>query len=539
MKKSLGLTPDWRMQMKKWKRILFLVITISLAGCKGHVGATNNKNSHNPANSSSVDLEKSREKLTAETDVEKYPKIFVSSESKTFQSEDGKQNLLYLEAERASVNRKAYPKLADGLEQWFDIQYDKLQKQGESYADEAWEMNKAFDSSQNQPMSYFIDQYVRQMRADSKVISLEILYSDYQGGTHGEKRISGLTFDTKTGKEIKQSDFITDWKKFENSAYTYIVRQIEDNYGDSLYPEYKVRIWKEMKKLSWILTDYGLQAVYSENEIAPYETGYIRVDIPYSMLADCANTNYFPEKQAPAIWKLNECCSYQMEFAGSQKAVEFKVQNGKTDAWLKSAELVIDGKSTILYDEKVPMGYYNAECFAVRNKEGEQYFIVELMGEIDSGLTELELYKEENGKLVITDTLKSSLDENTLCADDLECMTTIHVLGSYEVRKSYQISKYDKLVTEESRYRIVNDFNSGFKKKLIISKEFMAVVAGKKTMLKQNEIIYPIAVDDNKFYFLAESGAEGYLRYEQEKNHMQTVNGVNATKLFEGIQYDN
>lgn len=214
------------------------------------------------------------------------PKISIEKDSKVYRTKDGKTAFCYYNVERATVDESAYPELAKALTAWFDSNKEMLERKGGTIPDEA----KNADD-----ITCYVQQSISTKRVDEKVISLDLKQYEFYGGTHGESIIYGLTFDTRTGKELTQADVIADQNKFEEVALDYIIRQAENMLGEGLYPEYKEIIKEKMENLTWMLTDYGMQVVFQEYDIAPYAAGPVYVDLPYSLLKDSFAKEYLPD----------------------------------------------------------------------------------------------------------------------------------------------------------------------------------------------------------------------------------------------------
>ncbi len=278
--------------MKKKNCAVTMVITMSLSmimtGCGKEASVLVNK--AEPAVTATLVATQTQKPVNNAIDS---PKIIVTRVAKTFQAKDGKAETCYVNMERASVDKSVYPELAKGLEQWFDDEEKVMEQRGKDVTQEEEQTKQENDNVDEKLCG--IQQHISQKRADEKVLSMEVNQYEFHGGTHGQTTIIGLTFDTKTGKELRQSDIIMNQNQFERIASEFLITEAEKMLGEAIFPEYKETIREQMPHLSWMLTDYGMQVVFQEYDIAPYAAGPIRIEIPYKLIKDTLAIQYLPD----------------------------------------------------------------------------------------------------------------------------------------------------------------------------------------------------------------------------------------------------
>lgn len=464
-----------------------------------------------------------------------YPKLNLTSINEVVRSEDGRKDFLYYDIEYATVDSEKYPELAQGLQIWMGKDQSMLEDLKKEYTNEVKEYNENNSEDTMGELTYSISQRIGQRRSDAKVLSLVTIYSDYRGGAHGSNGLTGVTFDVETGKELTLSHIMSDQEQFESIALDYILDSVEKSYRDGLFSEYKETIQNGISNLNWALTDYGIQVIYGEYEIAPYAAGIITVDIPYSSIKGCMKPEYVPAEDAPVILTINQYDSYKLHLAGKEQDVTFQNTINQEDYYLEKVTLVMDETEKNLFEANEPTGYYDASCFYLRNADGVSYFILELLGDNDQRT--LTLFQEEDGELIETDTLESSIETATMHATEFDCAKTIDVFGTYSARKTYTIRADGKFTTSDTRYRYVNSLNTDSTRILTAKQDIPLVIDGQESTLAKGTEIYPTGADEEKLYFQTPSGEEGYLEYAGSMNGVQTIDGTEVTKLFDGIQY--
>ena len=113
---------------------------------------------------------------------------------------------------------------------------------------------------------------------EDKFVSVRYSRSTYEGGAHGYHEDIALNFDTKTGKQITESDlFISGYQeKLEQKILACMDKETREMlYSDQAEPNG-----------NFMLTDKGIYYYFNPYEIGPYSSGVISSFIPWNELAE-------------------------------------------------------------------------------------------------------------------------------------------------------------------------------------------------------------------------------------------------------------
>ena len=123
-------------------------------------------------------------------------------------------------------------------------------------------------------------------RADDAVISFKVYDYTYTGGAHGMYAITGIQFDTKTGKELMLADLSEDPAALRDILTNEIIEQCQKVEGLWWYDEESLRPQIEaiVDRDSWYLTDEDIVFHSTPYELGPYAVGAIEFIIPYENL---------------------------------------------------------------------------------------------------------------------------------------------------------------------------------------------------------------------------------------------------------------
>lgn len=179
------------------------------------------------------------------------------------------------------------------------------------------------------------------MRVDVGVLSLFGSQTGYSGSPHPETVFSALNYDLVTGKLLKLGDVLT-----EEASIDVLLQQVLDVLKTRekelyLYEGYEKTVSATFAgnalQRSWYFTGSGLCFYFAPYEIAPYATGVVTAEIPYSQLAGIVRDRYFPAEQDLAL--------------GSLEVQPF--DPGALEQFQRFAEVVLDtsGEKILLHTE--------------------------------------------------------------------------------------------------------------------------------------------------------------------------------------------
>lgn len=139
-------------------------------------------------------------------------------------------------------------------------------------------------------------------RIDEKVISLYGKVGSYFGGMHASYLCVSANYDLATGQVLTLSDILVDEAACETlcSAVIQKLTEIKDKYyiyegfEDVVRETYGHAFDADAKIESWFLSPTGLTVYFSPYDIAPYSSGPILVNIPYTELEGVLQEDFFP-----------------------------------------------------------------------------------------------------------------------------------------------------------------------------------------------------------------------------------------------------
>lgn len=121
---------------------------------------------------------------------------------------------------------------------------------------------------------------------DHDILSLSIQSDDYTGGAHGITGISHATFDTRSGRQIKLSDWVK--PGFEKRWADLGAMRICENVGQKPdTPLTEAGMFENTLVLNetWFVTPGGIGFSYSPYEIACYARGIVEFTLPWKVIA--------------------------------------------------------------------------------------------------------------------------------------------------------------------------------------------------------------------------------------------------------------
>ena len=157
------------------------------------------------------------------------------------------------------------------------------------------------------PYKYHI--YYSPTRVDQGIISLFGTRTTFTGGLHPDENCTSVTYDAATGEFLTMGSILNhiDSKQqlcelvideLDKVAYQY---SLFDGYADVV----KDRFTRdESTDEAFYFTNSGLCLYFAPYEMAPFASGIIIVEIPYSKLPGILNDAYFPDEYFPSTGSL-------------------------------------------------------------------------------------------------------------------------------------------------------------------------------------------------------------------------------------------
>lgn len=184
--------------------------------------------------------------------------------------------------------------------------------------------------------AFGMERTIRSQRADSGVISLRIVDRASLGTTNTLK-ISGISYDSQTGDELKLANLGSSSEKLVNTVSEKILVSFNEDpkYRDVFFNEgYTETIKSLVSDGHWYLSADGIVIIANPGEIADAAAGFYEFTVPYSELGDVISKDYIP--------------SADLDGSEGDVSVEFAADNSTADLTFLGSPAAEDIKSLIL-----------------------------------------------------------------------------------------------------------------------------------------------------------------------------------------------
>ncbi|HEX8138525.1 MAG TPA: DUF3298 domain-containing protein [Pyrinomonadaceae bacterium] len=132
--------------------------------------------------------------------------------------------------------------------------------------------------------------------ADNDLISVSFLEGNFTGGVHPNYNYFTVTYDLKTGKELKLSELFRPGAKYLEAVSAYAIKDLQsrkmpesdENMGlaQDIFAEGATA--KAENYQNWNLTKKGLMFTFDPYQVGPYAAGSQTVIVPYARLKEMA-----------------------------------------------------------------------------------------------------------------------------------------------------------------------------------------------------------------------------------------------------------
>ncbi len=183
------------------------------------------------------------------------------------------------------------------------------------------------------------------MRIDGNVLSLFGNHVIYNGAFHPDRTCVSASYDLQTGEALSLADIMDPQASLEGICQLVLDVLDKKETELSLDPGYEEIVKQRFKTdishdEAWYFTKDALCFYFAPYEIAPYITGVVHAEIPYSSLKNIIKAEYLPARRA--------------EVSGKLTVENFDVN--KVEQFTRIAETVLnkDGDMYMVYtDDKV------------------------------------------------------------------------------------------------------------------------------------------------------------------------------------------
>lgn len=175
---------------------------------------------------------------------------------------------------------------------------------------------------------YFYHQIYSPTRIDRSVLSLFGTRNSYNGGLHGNLNCVAANYDLRTGDVLTLGSIMSvsaEVEDFVQLILDDLARYVEDYY---LYDDYESSVRNRLCSDENLFEDFyftanGLCFFFTPYEIAPYSTGIITVELPYSDISHLLYNGYLPKTEpiAGGVMKTGSFMKTNMEQFSSMAEV--------------------------------------------------------------------------------------------------------------------------------------------------------------------------------------------------------------------------
>ena len=487
----------------------------------------NDAANHDDVNNEALDSEASEQTQTGEH----LPAIGITTDKKEWYTDDGETLLLTVTADKVTVEENGF----DALNTALSAQWDGLTKGYEELLQSAKEHYQSEKDFGYYFSNYYHHENVVAYRMDNRVASFCCIYDSYEGGAHGNYNFDGATFDVKSGKKMQLEDMLSDAEGFYDKAVSYLTAELEENYGDGLFPEYREVVKEDTfgeTPACWYLDNTGIVIQYNPYSVAPYATGAPSVTLPYDVFAEYLKEEYTsPCSSMVARVKENEDISRLLGIDGKVMLVSAHDEEyGETEVTVVSG----DSSETVGEFSRFLMGY------AVKRADGRSFLVFYCDYASDDFVTYV--YEVTDGNVRACDKLEGASfeggysgtsDKFYLGTDTLSLYMHLDVLGTYVGSMKYQLTKEGKLLQTEEVFAVDTAFE------LKVVKDLPVTLAGAETTIPVGSVLKITGTDNaGTAYFRLDTGETGTISYVRDDEQWQLlIDGLSENEYFEMVPY--
>lgn len=451
------------------------------------------------------------------------PTIRIRKERKEWYTDDGAVRLMEANADRIEVTGEGFEALQTALsEQWSglaDNYDDSLEMAGEQYA--MTEEKEYFTG-------YSEGEDVAVYRLDDLVASLCGMYYGYEGGAHGYYGYNGATFDVKSGKKLELEDILSDAEGFYDEAVSYIIKELEENYKEDLFPEYKETVetntFSESSTVCWYLNNTGIVIVYGLYEVTPYAAGVPEVILPYNEFAAYIKEEYMqPRGSLIASVRENEDFSGLIGESG-----KVMLTTSYADEYSDAEVTVVSGDASETVGSFVRIGH----AYVIKRDDGRSFLIFDCDYASDDFVTYV--YEVTGGSVRACDKLDGAAwSGDCLGTDRIGLSMHLDVLGSYSGDMEYLLTNEGKLTQTEEIFAVNTSFE------LTVIKELPVTLEGEAATIPAGSKIKITGTDNaGTAYFQTDSKETGIIQYMRDDEQWQLlIDGISENEYFEMLPY--
>ena len=444
-----------------------------------------------------------------------------------------------------------YPELDRALEEYGD--------KVEGLAKDEFELCKeagATDIGSLPSDGYFSERHLNVRRADEYVVSLSSSYSYYAGGAHPYGGDWPVSFDAKTGREIKLTDVVKDI----DAMYDYVTEAIKEKYADYLDEFFNINDadpfagFKSGEYTQGFAVDYdGLSIIFNPYDIASYASGQQVIKIPYKGHEDLLEGKYFENVPDSYIVEVGDNLEYDIDIDndGAFDAVTLSPYYDEYEC-LGSINVTINDKP---YEYKNGTGNEYIDAFSGRNflyktKSGKLFYYFLACGCNDyRTFNSFEIKKDGLGDWnYYTASIAYPLEANERIADyswaegcltdPVNCLlqNRSDMFGTVSVVRSYDFDDNGQIVPTEELYAF---YDMTPHKVLTSVKVDIVDENGNKTGerdLVVGEEVVPYKTNNVDTVYICDKD-DNILMFHETNEWPRQVEGIDIETIFDNILY--
>lgn len=465
--------------------------------------------------------------VSDETSGSSVPTIMITQEKKEWYTDDGEVLLLEAEADRVEITGDGFGALQGVIsEQWkgLDDDYGEILEMAREHYDSLEGDDRTYF------MNYTVSEGVAVSRIDDRVVSFCESYYEYTGGAHGYYGFDGAAFDVKSGKKLQLEDILSDAEGFYDKAVSYIIEELEKNYGEGLFPEYKEIVETDTfggTPVCWYLDDTGIVIEYGLYTVAPYVTGAPDVTLPYDEFAAYIKEEY----TAP-------CSSGIVRVSANEDFSGLIGEQGRLVLEVAQDEYEQDNVTVVSENasEKVGTFVRVVDAYVIKREDGRSFLIFVCDYASDDFVTYV--YEVTDGRVRECDKLDGAAWSGTcLGTDRIGLSIHLDVLGSYNGKMIYLLTEDGKLSQTEEIFAI-----DAFPFQVMtVVRELPVTMEGEETTLPTGSKIKITGTDNAGtayFQLQSDTGETGMIKYVRDDAQWQLmIDGVSENEYFEMVYY--
>ena len=472
--------------------------------------------------------------------------------------------------------KREYAKLAEAIEKYTQV---RTSRRDESFQQLVEVGENDYDSYGGQ-LPYerlYENSQMLFTRSDENIVSCCIHDEEYLGGAHGGTFVSGVSFDTATGKELTLGDVVKDRNQFLDLLQDRLKKEYADDYDEFENADEYFEKMKNNTELdpAWYMDSESVVVIFNEYDLGPFAVGWQEVHMYFDEYADSINTKYMtvPENY---IIPLNQSFTCKIDVDGDGSRDDFRIIGGAQNSeeiYYNTVEC--NGKTL-----KLQSGAYNTKGFIVFCNNQYYLMIFEDMAVENSNRVSVVDLKnmtcdEERAAFVIQRILYSesrTLEDRFLSIDnvisminpeDMQFDSRMDMLSTYQGYRTYYMDKEGHFVPRDKVYypnRKIELFTKQDISCELVDKDGKTV---SQTTLPKNSAIKIVRTDgdtwadvqltspegnadakntDNTFIYdynvnLYDEGEPIYRIEVNMESWPHTINGMNEEDVLQGTQY--